>query len=162
MRGLVRYACRRRLRLRPVSLYAQIRNGAPDSPEFPCCGVSHRVRSFVHMLLLPSIFTVFFFPAEQFFDSFDGNFPIVHVPPYPMDLAAGAAAGSGQPTGQREPAVKRIAEFLLPEDALLDVDVQSKSQLIDEISARPGWARVSPFLTLASRILTAYSSPTCA
>jgi len=48
-------------------------------------------------------------------------------------LLLGPAAGSARPAGEKEPGVKRIADFLLSEDILLDVDVSSKSQLIDEI-----------------------------
>src|SRR6267143_1087389 len=48
-------------------------------------------------------------------------------------LAASAAAGLARPTGEKEPAVKRIADLLLPDDILLDLDVSSKSQLIGEI-----------------------------
>ena len=47
--------------------------------------------------------------------------------------AASAAAGFTRPPAEKEPAVKRIADLLLPDDILLDVDVSSKSQLIDEI-----------------------------
>jgi PTS system nitrogen regulatory IIA component len=36
-------------------------------------------------------------------------------------------------TRSLQPAAKRIADLLLPEDILLDVEVSSKSQLIDEI-----------------------------
>jgi PTS system nitrogen regulatory IIA component len=48
-------------------------------------------------------------------------------------LAASAAADLARPAGEKEPAVKRIADLLLPDDILLDLDVSSKSQLIDEI-----------------------------
>jgi nitrogen PTS system EIIA component len=48
-------------------------------------------------------------------------------------LVPGAAAWRARLTGEKEPAVKRIADLLLPEDILLDVDVSSKSELIDEI-----------------------------
>lgn len=47
-------------------------------------------------------------------------------------LAASAAAGLARPAG-RKPAVKQIADLLLPDDILLDLDVSSKSQLIGEI-----------------------------
>lgn len=48
-------------------------------------------------------------------------------------LAASAAPGVARPRGENEPAVKRIADLLLPGDILLDLDVSSKGQLIDEI-----------------------------
>jgi PTS system nitrogen regulatory IIA component len=48
-----------------------------------------------------------------------------------LRLVAGAAVGGARPTGQR--AVKRIADLLLAEDILLDVDASGKNQLIDEI-----------------------------
>jgi nitrogen PTS system EIIA component len=48
-------------------------------------------------------------------------------------LAAGVAARGTRPTGQKERVVKRIAEFLPVEDIVLDVDVATKGQLMDEI-----------------------------
>jgi nitrogen PTS system EIIA component len=45
----------------------------------------------------------------------------------------GAATGSAGPAGKEERAVNRIADLLLVEDILLDLEVSGKSQLIDEI-----------------------------
>jgi PTS system nitrogen regulatory IIA component len=50
----------------------------------------------------------------------------------PSALVPGAA-GRPRSAGEQEPAVNRIADLLLLEDILLDLDVSSKSQLIDEI-----------------------------
>jgi nitrogen PTS system EIIA component len=70
-------------------------------------------------------------------------------------LALGAAVGRAQPAGEREPAVKRIADLLLPEDILLDLDVSSKGQLIDAIGRHMqqvhAMAHESVVLSLAHR-----------
>ena len=70
-------------------------------------------------------------------------------------LLLGPAAGSARPAGEKEPAVKRIADFLLSEDILLDVDVSSKSQLIDEIGRHMqqvhGMAQQSVAVSLSHR-----------
>jgi PTS system nitrogen regulatory IIA component len=61
----------------------------------------------------------------------------VHFPGIGRFSAVTFGPGHGRPqlalTTSSKPAAKRIADLLLPADILLDVDVSSKSRLIDEI-----------------------------
>jgi PTS system nitrogen regulatory IIA component len=62
---------------------------------------------------------------------------------------------SHRPPGESKPAARRLAELLLPEDIVLELDVSSKSQLIDEIGRHMqrvhAMARESVVLSLTHR-----------
>src|SRR5258708_30422323 len=47
-------------------------------------------------------------------------------------LLLGPAAGSARPAGEKEPAVKSLADYFLPQDIPLDLGVASKSQPIEQ------------------------------
>jgi nitrogen PTS system EIIA component len=61
------------------------------------------------------------------------EYPHQALQPDPNRTSFGGDPGQGR-RHRMEPAVKRIAALLPPEDILLDVDATTKSQLIDEIA----------------------------
>jgi len=125
------------------------------------------------------IFTIFFHPPEQSFEAVDADLPNISGSQHREEQAVkrfnlpgigrfsavtfgpgaapavGAAADGTRPASEKVPAVKRIAELLLPEDILLDMEVPGKSQLIDEIGGHMqrvhALARESVALSLSHR-----------
>jgi nitrogen PTS system EIIA component len=64
-------------------------------------------------------------------------------------LSGGPAGGRAWLVGKKEPTLTRIADLLLPQDILLDLDVSDKSQLIEEIGRHMERAHALPHASVA-------------